>query len=130
MQTEGPYLVLYDGDCRICTASARFVAFIDIHRRIHARAIQDSGELLGGIPENLRLDAAHAVAPDGHVTTGADAMPTLVGALLGTPEAEGCLRSSPASMRMLSRLYALLVRFRGQLTCGLVSPSSAECSPR
>lgn len=130
MRTDGPYLVLYDGDCRVCTASARFLAFIDIHRKIRARPIQESGEFLREIPEDARLDAAHAIAPDGHVTTGADAMPTLVGALLGTPAAEGWLRSSPSVMRMLAQFYALLVRFRGQLTCGLVSASAAACTPR
>ncbi len=123
MRTEGPYFVLYDGNCRVCTACARFVAFIDIHRRIRAQAIQESHELLQGMGEDVMLDAAHAIAPDGHVTTGADAVPTLVGALLGTPEAEGWLRSSPSTMRTVSRLYAMLVRFRGQLTCGISAPS-------
>ncbi len=123
MRTEGPYFVLYDGNCRVCTACARFVAFIDIHRRIRAQPIQESHELLRGLREDVLLDAAHAIAPDGHVTTGADAVPTLVGALLGTPEAEGWLRSSPSTMRTLSRFYALLVRFRGQLTCGISAPS-------
>ncbi len=123
MRTEGPYFVLYDGNCRVCTACARFVAFIDIHRRIRAQPIQESRDLLRGVREDVILDAAHAVAPDGHVTTGADAVPTLVGALLGTPEAEDWLRSSPSTMRTVARFYAMLVRFRGQLTCGISARS-------
>lgn len=76
------------------------------------------------------FEAAHAVTPDGHVTTGADAMPTLLAALLGTREAESWIRSSPSTMRTLSRLYPMLVRFRSQLTCGVSAPSSAARSPR
>lgn len=76
------------------------------------------------------LEAAHAVAPDGRVTTGADALPTIVGAIVGTPRAEGWLRSSPSSLRALSRIYAFLVRFRSQLTCGISVPASAACTPR
>lgn len=130
MRTKSPYLLLYDGDCRVCTAFARCLAFIDIHRSLRARPIQESRSFLQGMSEDTMFDAAHAVAPDGRVTTGADAMPTLAGALLGTPNAEAWLRGSPATMRTLTRGYAILVRLRGQLTCGIAAPSSATRSPR
>lgn len=130
MRTATPYFVLYDGECRMCTACARFLAFIDVHRNIRARPIQESRGLLRAIPEDERLDAAHAVDPEGRVTTGADAMPTLVGALLGTPNAEGWLRSSRSATRVLSRLYRVLVGFRGRLTCRVPAPSSAARTPR
>jgi predicted DCC family thiol-disulfide oxidoreductase YuxK len=130
MRTKGPYFVLYDGDCRVCTAGARFLAFIDVHRGIRVRPIQDSRDLLRSIPEDAVLDAAHAVSPDGCVTTGADAMPTLVGALVGTPNVERWLRSSRSSMRGLSLLYETLVALRGRLTCRISAPVSAARSPR
>ncbi len=130
MRSTGPYFVLYDGDCHVCTACARFLAFIDVHRNIRARPIQESRDLLRAIPEDARLEAAHAVDPDGRVSTGADAMPTLVGALLGAPKAEGWLRASRFASRALSRAYILLVRFRGRLTCGAPALSSAARSPR
>lgn len=130
MRTNPPYFVLYDGDCRICTLGARILHVLDLHRNLHVRPIQQSMELLRSIPEDAVLDAAHAVAPDGHVTTGADAMPTLVGALLDAPRFEGWLRASKPSMTFLNRFYATLVELRGRLTCALPAPSSAARSPR
>ncbi len=115
------YLLLYDGDCRVCTALARGLAFLDVRRRLRARPIQESRGVLRSIPEAAVLDAAHAVAPDGRVTTGADAVPTVVGALLGAPRVESWLRSSRSSMALLTALYAFLVDLRGRLTCGAAS---------
>ena len=75
MEPEGTYFLLYDGECRICTAFARAVAALDIRGTLRARPLQDSRDLLGGMPEEEILGAAHVVAPDGQVTTGAAAMP-------------------------------------------------------
>ncbi len=122
--------LLYDRDCRICTACARLLRFVDLHRGIRIQPIQDSRDLLRGVPEDALLDAARAVSPDGRVTTGAEAVPTLAGALLGVPGIEGRLRTSRSAMRCLSRLYGLLVGLRDQLTCGVAAPSSEGRSPR
>ncbi len=130
MRTDSPYFVLYDGDCRICTAGARFLHLIDIHRNIRVQPIQKSMDLLRSIPVDRVLEAAHAVAPDGRVTTGADAMPMLVGALLDVPRFEGRLRASKSSMACLTRLYEVLVGLRGRLTCVLPEASSAARTPR
>lgn len=130
MQTRAPYLLLYDGDCRICTAFARGVRTVDVRRRIRIRPIQESRHLLSAIPGDSILDAAHAVAPDGRVTTGADALPTLLSALLGVPRVERRVRASRASMRLLSRFYAILVQLRGHLSCGFAAAASAARSPR
>ena len=130
MEPEGTYFLLYDGECRICTAFARAVAALDIRGTLRARPLQDSRDLLGGMPEEEILGAAHVVAPDGPVTTGAAAMPTIAGVLLGVPRLEAWLRSSPPRMRAVSRAYDFLVSLRGQLTCGVPSPSSAARSPR
>lgn len=130
MQTEDAYFLLYDGDCRICTAFARIVRFADIRRRIRVQPIQESRGLLDGASKDTILDAAHAVSPDGTVTTGADAMPTLLSALVGAPRMEPWLRSSKGSMFLISRLYGILVEFRGHLSCGFSAPSSAARIPR
>ena len=130
MQARAPYLLLYDGECRICAAFARAVRAMDLRRRIRIRPIQDARDLLSALPSDSILDAAHAVAPDGRVTTGADALPTLLGALLGTPRVERWARSSRAFMRVLSRVYGILVELRGHLTCGFAAPASAARSPR
>ena len=130
MPTEGGYSLLYDGDCRICAAFARAVGFVDIRRRIRVRSIQESRDLLRGIPQDRILDAAHAVSPDGRVSTGAGAMPTLLAGLLGVPRFEAWLRASDASMKALSRFYDVLVALRGHLSCGFADASSAARSPR
>ncbi len=130
MARDGPYLLLYDADCRICAAFARALRFVTLGRRIHVRSIQDSRSLLLGMAEDDILGSAHAISPEGLVTTGADAMPMLAGALLGKPQIEGRLRSSPASMRFLSGFYAFLADLRGRLTCGLAAPSSGARTPR
>ncbi len=130
MRTEGGYFLLYDGDCRVCSFFGSIVSILDVQRRIRVRPIQDSQDLLPGIPTDTVLDAAHAVSPDGRVTTGADAMPTLIGALLGRPLVEARLRSSRSSMRTLSRLYRILVGLRGHLSCGVGAASKAVRTPR
>ncbi len=130
MPTPDATFLLYDGDCRVCTAFARAVHAVDLRRAIRIRPIQESRELLRGMAQDTILDAAHAVSPDGRVTTGADALPTLVAALLGTPRIEGWIRSSKTSMGAASWFYALLVDLRGHLTCGFAVPAAAERSPR
>ncbi len=122
--------LLYDRDCRVCAAFARFVRCIDLLGAIRIRPIQESSGLLQGLPEGAWLGAAHAVSPGGRVTSGAEAMPALAGALLGVPAVEGRLRASPSAMRCLSRFYGLLVDLRGRLTCGVAAPSSEARSPR
>ncbi len=130
MRTGEPYLLLYDGDCRICSAFAHGLRFVDVHRKVRVQTIQSAGALLAGLPPDGLLDAAHAVSPDGRVTTGPDAMPMLAGALLANSGVEARLRSSDPAMRFLSSVYRILVDLRGRLTCRVPAPSSAARTPR
>jgi len=127
----GPsYVLLYDRDCGICSALSRWIRAIDIRGRIRFEPIQSGRGLLQGIPEERMLDAWHMVAPNGQVTTGGDAVPTLVGAF---PIAAGLgrlLRGSSSLMRAVHRFYAFLTRFRDRLVCRLdAAPPSAGSSP-
>lgn len=126
----GPTWLLFDGDCRVCSSFARWIDVLDLRGAIRIRPIQESRDLLQAVPPGSLLEAVHAVAPDGRVTTGSDALPLIVSALLDGPELEGLLRSSPHAMSALSRLYRFLVEFRGRLTCALDGPSSAGHTPR
>jgi predicted DCC family thiol-disulfide oxidoreductase YuxK len=130
MRTEQAYFLLYDSECRICTAFARTVRMLDVRRRLRVRSIQASGELLAAIPETEWLEGAHAVSPDGRVSTGAAAMPALIAALVAGPELERRLRASRASMAALSRIYGVMTELRGRLTCATGAPFSARHSPR
>src|SRR2546428_609141 len=77
---SGPYVLLYDRDCGICSALSRWIHRVDVRGRIRFESIQTGRALLTGIPDERMLDAWHIVTPDGHVTTGGDAVPTLVSA--------------------------------------------------
>src|SRR5438128_10865692 len=75
----GPYVLLYDRDCGICSALSRWIHRVEVRRRIRFEWIQSGRALLTGIPEERMLDAWHICTPDGRVTKGGDAVPTLVG---------------------------------------------------
>src|SRR5438876_5748365 len=74
----GEYILLFDRDCGICSALSRWIGAADLRHRIRVRTIQSSRELLRGIPDERMLDAFHIVAPSGQLTTGGDAVPTLI----------------------------------------------------
>src|SRR2546427_12670047 len=65
------------------------------------------------------LDALHVVSPDGHVTTGGDAVPTLIGAFPIGAGVERVLRGSTALMGVVHRFYGFVTRFRDRLVCRL-----------
>src|SRR2546428_6649167 len=77
------------------------------------------------------LDAWHIVTPDGQVTTGGDAVPTLVGAFPIGAGLGRLLAGSSGLMRQVHRLYAFLTRFRDRLVCRPdAAPPSAGSPPR
>lgn len=130
MRTDAPFLLLYDGTCRICSAFARAVAILDAGRSIRARSIQISAHLLEGMSEEEALAAAHLVAPDGRVRTGPDVLPALLGALVARPRLEDRLNASPLAKAASDRTYGLLVAVRGRLNCASGASSSAARNPR
>jgi len=127
---SGPYVLLYDRDCGICSALSRWIHRVDVRGRIRFESIQSGRGLLAGIPDERMLDAWHIVTPDGHVTTGGDAVPTLVGAFPIGAGLGRLLAGSSGLMRQVHRLYAFLTRFRDRLVCRLdAAPPSAGSSP-
>src|SRR6059036_3028307 len=86
-------------DCGICSALSRWIHRVDLRRRIRFESIQSGRALLTGIPEERMLDAWHIVTPDGRVTTGGEAVPTLVGAFPIGAGLEHLLRESSVLMR-------------------------------
>ena len=116
---NAPYVLLYDRDCGICSAVSRWIRALDWRRRIRLQSIQSSRSILVGIPEDRMLDALHVVSPDGRVTTGGDAVPTLIGAFPIGAGVERILRGSAALMGVVHRFYGFLTRFRDRLVCRL-----------
>ena len=130
MRSEAPYTLLFDGECRVCAAFARVVRLVDLRRGLQVCSIQDSGGLLAAVPAEERLGAAHAVGPDGRVTSGAEAMPAIVAALTAGPRFEARLRSSRTSMVALEYIYRLMTEMRGRLSCATGVAPSAGRIPR
>src|SRR2546428_8195747 len=126
-----PYILLYDRDCGICSAVSRWIRTLDWRGRIRLQSIQSSRNILVGIPEDRMLDALHVVSPDGHVTTGGDAVPTLIGAFPIGAGVERVLRGSTALMGVGHRFYGFVTRFRDRLVCRLEpAGTSAAAGPR
>src|SRR2546428_5324572 len=77
------------------------------------------------------LDAWHIVTPDGQVTTGGDAVPTLVGAFPIGAGLGRLLAGSSGLMRQVHRVYEVLTRVRDRLVCRLdAAPPSVGSGPR
>lgn len=125
MQTDAPYVLLYDGDCCICSAFARVVTLLSRRRLIHARPIQASRALLGGMSEEAALGSAHLASPDGRIRNGPDVLPAIAGVLLACPDLEDRVNASLRARATTHHAYRLLVSLRGSLSCASGAPSSA-----
>lgn len=107
---------------------SRWVRIADLRRRIRIQTIQSSGGLLNEMPADRVLDAFHMVGPGGQVTTGGDAVPTLVEALPFGPGFGRFLRRSEGLMAGTRAAYRFLIRFRDRLACRLDAPPTSAGS--
>ena len=130
MRNETPFLLLYDGDCRICTAFARAVTHVAPGNAVRARPIQASRALLAGMSEAEALGSAHLVAPDGSLRHGPDVLPALLGTVLARPSLEARVNASAHGRAATERIYAVLVSLRGNLNCVIGVSASAAHSLR
>jgi predicted DCC family thiol-disulfide oxidoreductase YuxK len=123
------YVLLFDRDCGICSAMSRWIAAADLRHRIRLQTIQSSAAFLQGIPNEEFLDAFHMVSPSGRVTTGGDAVPTLIEALPMGAGFGRILSGSRGLMSQVHAFYGFLTRFRDRLVCrvdfGAMSEGSA-----
>lgn len=124
------YVLLFDRDCGICSAFARWARAADLRRRIRVRTIQSSRDLVRGIPDEHVLDAFHMVSPDGRVTTGGDAVPVLIEAFPMGAGLARLLRGSSRLMAAVHRFYRFVTRLRDRLVCRVdFAARSAGLSP-
>src|SRR5436190_2529079 len=84
---QRPLTVLYDADCGFCRWTLALLLGFDSELRLLPEPIMsETGErLLAGLPMDQRLRSAHAVTPDGEVSSGGDAVPVIARALTGAP---------------------------------------------
>ena len=115
--------VLYDRDCGFCRFSIALLLAWDRRRRLGAIAIQspEGQRLLAGLPEDVRLRSAHAVAGDGAVRSGGAAAAPLVGEL---PGGRPLARLAEAAPGLTERTYRAVADRRGML--GRLIPRGAR----
>lgn len=117
--------LLYDGDCRVCTAFARAVHALDLRHRVSIRPLQEAREILPALPSEQILDAMRFVAVDGSTTAAEDALIALLAALAGSKDLEPLLRRSRLVARSARWFYATLVELRGHLICRMPATGGA-----
>ena len=106
--------VLYDEDCGFCRWSADELRRWDTRGRLTFASIQSTkgAELLHAVPATERLDSMHAVAPDGRVWSGGQAVRAVLAELPGG----GALASMAARFPgTTERIYRLVARHRNRL---------------
>jgi predicted DCC family thiol-disulfide oxidoreductase YuxK len=116
-----PAVLIYDGDCAMCRASALWLMRL---------ALRGGGlEILPcrspvrvarypRISETACLTAMQLVLPDGRVLAGADAVPELLRRIRGLGWLAG-LFALPLVRPAARRIYAWIARNRMRISCGL-----------
>jgi predicted DCC family thiol-disulfide oxidoreductase YuxK len=71
--TRAPHIVLYDGDCSLCTFQMRVITWLDWFNTVSLLPIADprAAAIAPGITREQLLEAIHCVARDGRIYRGA-----------------------------------------------------------
>lgn len=117
----GPAVLIYDGDCSMCRASALWLM-----RRALSRGELEilpcrSGARRARFPrvtDEACTTAMQLVLTDGRVLSGADAVPELLRRIRGWGWVAGMF-ALPGARPLARRLYAWMARNRMRLSCGL-----------
>lgn len=128
----GRAVLIYDGDCAMCRASALWLM-----RRARSRELLEilpcrsapRRERYPGIAEAACLAAMHLVLPDGRVLAGADAAPELLRRVRGGA-ALAWLLDLPPLRPLARRTYAWIARNRMRLSCAAGGGAPPEDSSR
>ena len=72
--TDRRLLVLYDGDCGICSRSARLLRRLDHDRHLRLMPLQVAGQIADAPAVEVLLDAIHVRDADGRWSVGGSAL--------------------------------------------------------
>ena len=113
---DGTYLVLFDGHCAFCRAQYQRLLALAKPHAITARDFQQPGALddLPGLDHETCMRAMALVAPDGAITTGAEAVATALATRPWLKPALWLYRIPPFT-QIADRLYAAIARRRYRL---------------
>ena len=123
--------VLYDEDCGFCRWSADKLRSWDTRRRLTFAAIQSprGAELLHAVLGAERLDSMHAIAPDGRVWSGGQAVRVILAELPGGSILASIAAAFPGetdtTYRLVARHRERLGRLLGQRACN-VDPTTGR----
>ncbi len=121
--SDRPILV-WDGECGFCRKSVERIRFL-ISDRVDYAAYQDLGDRFPDIPRALFARSVHLIEPDGRVTTGAEAIFTLLGFSPAGSAWMACYRHLPGFAAISERVYEWVAnrrRFVSTISRWLVGP--------
>ena len=106
--SDGRLVVLFDGECRWCRWSVARLVPLDTRHRLRLMEIQDpeAQALLASVPQDERLDSAHAVTADGRVFSGGDAAAPIAAELPALAWGAPLVRALPGPTRAGYRFVA------------------------
>lgn len=119
MAPRPDHVLVYDGDCAMCTRWMRRVRKWDREGRIETLPLQsdDVARRFPQIRPEALLEAMHFVEPDGRVSAGAEAAERMLRIL----PAGGTLRwlfHLPGGRFVADRIYRTIASHRSRLGCG------------
>ena len=112
-------ILAYDSDCGPCTRFKNAISFLDARRRLGFKSLMaaDRQGMLDSVPLGRRHRSFHLIGPDGIVSSGANALPGLVGLLPGGTVPSKAIASSPLLFRGVSFVYTVLSRLHDSGSC-------------
>jgi predicted DCC family thiol-disulfide oxidoreductase YuxK len=113
------YIVIYDGDCRICTRVVETLREWDRDRKLFIVSSQTPGvkQRFAWIPEKNFQESLQLIAADGRAFQGARAIEELL-TVLPRGRAVSWLFALPPVRPIAERLYRWFARNRFRLGCG------------
>ena len=116
-----PAVLIYDGDCPMCRASAMWIMRRALSRgelEILPCRSETRRARYPDISEEACLTAMQLVLPDGRVLAGGDAAPEILRRVRGWGWVAS-LFSLPGARPIARRVYAWIARNRMRISCGL-----------
>ena len=113
------HVLIYDGDCQMCTRWMQRVRRWDRAGRIETLPLQapQVAERFPDLEPARLLEAMHFVEPDGRVTAGAEAAERMLG-ILPMGWGLGWVFHLPFARRVADRVYRTVAANRSRLGCG------------
>jgi len=116
-------ILVYDGDCRVCTMAKSVVQTLDLRRRIRAIPLQsdEAADVLAGVDSGALRASFHFIR-GGRTTSRGEGVLEIIGALPmggGVPRLAGHV---PRLVAVSERVYDLFHGVRDALTCGITGP--------